>query len=306
MRNEINLREVRARIGYLVERAEHAGEITIITRHGHQAAAIVPIHLIPQESTVKTHTILASDGSEADNTATWMIVDDTDCLLAGVEWRDGDTIDDAIARFVKAGELPAGARLERQERMHNPYPWQPSGYAFRWTIAVPEASATTVSLYETNSDILVIARGDDAWTLQVAGTHMVGHFAADAEAWINGDWEPNEGDGQNPTHLDDLNEVATWDAENGVTLLTRADSLGGAAREYLPEINVEGVTFTRDNDNPEWGTDTITITVNGNEVTETFTVDGISDKNTRSFPSGADEYLRTRRIDLVGDGYTEA
>ena len=216
MRNEINLREVRARIGYLVERAEHAGEITIITRHGHQAAAIVPIHLIPQEQ------------------------------------------------------------------------------------------AMTVTLYETNSDILVIARGDDAWTLQVAGTHMIGHFAADAEAWINGDWEPNEADGQNPTHLDDLNEVATWDAENGVTLLVRADSLGGAAREYLPEINVDGVTFTRDNDNPEWGTDTITITVNGNEVTETFTVDGISDKNTRSFSSGADEYLRTRRIDLVSDGYTEA
>lgn len=144
MRNEINLREVRARIGYLVERAEHAGEITIITRHGHQAAAIVPIHLIPQEQ------------------------------------------------------------------------------------------AMTVTLYETNSDILVIARGDDAWTLQVAGTHMVGRFAADAEAWINGDWEPNEGDGQNPTHLDDLKEVATWDAENGVTLLVDPDSLGGAAREYLP------------------------------------------------------------------------
>jgi prevent-host-death family protein len=48
-RNEINLREVRARIGYLVDRAEHASEITIITRHGRPAAAIVPISLIPKE-----------------------------------------------------------------------------------------------------------------------------------------------------------------------------------------------------------------------------------------------------------------
>lgn len=52
MRNEINLREARARIGYLVERAEHAGEITIITRHGHPAAALVPI---PQEPAMSDH-----------------------------------------------------------------------------------------------------------------------------------------------------------------------------------------------------------------------------------------------------------
>lgn len=141
--NEIGLREGRAKFGDLVNRAEYAGEITYITRHGRRVAAIVPINAIPQEQ------------------------------------------------------------------------------------------AMTVTLYETNSEILVIARGDDAWSLFIGGDHMLGQFAADAEAWINGDWEPNEGDGQSPTHLDDLKEVATWDQDKGLELLVRRDELGGAARDYL-------------------------------------------------------------------------
>jgi hypothetical protein len=28
--------------------------------------------------------------------------------------------------------------MECAERMHDPYPWQPPGYAFRWTVAAPE------------------------------------------------------------------------------------------------------------------------------------------------------------------------
>lgn len=57
-KREINLREARARIGYLVERAEHAGEVTIVTRHGRPAAAIVPISLLPREQTM---TVIATD-----------------------------------------------------------------------------------------------------------------------------------------------------------------------------------------------------------------------------------------------------
>jgi antitoxin (DNA-binding transcriptional repressor) of toxin-antitoxin stability system len=172
---------------------------------------------------------------------------------------------------------------------------------------VPQESVMSVTLYETNSDLLVIARGKDAWSLHLAGDHMEGMFAQDAAAWINGEWEPSEGDGQSPTSTDDLTAVATWDEERDVTLLVLADSLGAAAREYLPTLNVVGATFTRDNDNPEWGTDTITITVTGSEVVESFTVDGISDKDTRSFssPHEVESYLHDRRIDLIGDGYRE-
>lgn len=53
-RNEINLREARAKIGYLVERAQHAGEVTIITRHGRPAAAIAPIDRIKEQNMATT------------------------------------------------------------------------------------------------------------------------------------------------------------------------------------------------------------------------------------------------------------
>ncbi|MFI6595014.1 type II toxin-antitoxin system Phd/YefM family antitoxin [Nonomuraea sp. NPDC050536] len=52
--NEIGLREGRAKFGDLVNRAEYAGEITYITRHGRQVAAIVPINRIAKEPVVRT------------------------------------------------------------------------------------------------------------------------------------------------------------------------------------------------------------------------------------------------------------
>lgn len=39
------LREVRAQIGHLVDRAEHHGETTIITRHGRPVARIAPMNV---------------------------------------------------------------------------------------------------------------------------------------------------------------------------------------------------------------------------------------------------------------------
>ncbi|MEV4285866.1 hypothetical protein AB0K40_10210 [Nonomuraea bangladeshensis] len=65
--------------------------------------------------------------------------------------------------------------------------------------------------------------------------------------------------------------------------------------------------LTRKNDNPEWGTDRIEITINGEEITERFTVDGISDTNISGFSHDleAEEYLRCRRMELINDGYEE-
>lgn len=48
--NEIGLREARTQLGELVNRAEYAGQITYLMRHGRRVAAIVPMHLVPQES----------------------------------------------------------------------------------------------------------------------------------------------------------------------------------------------------------------------------------------------------------------
>ncbi|MGV9386648.1 hypothetical protein ACWDRB_63360 [Nonomuraea sp. NPDC003707] len=98
-----------------------------------------------------------------------------------------------------------------------------------------------ITLYETNGDPLVITKkaaddaSEEAWTLHIGPwKHFHGAFATDAKAWVEGDWEPNENDGQTPTAVDDdLREVATWDAEQGLQVLVRPDELGGTARDYL-------------------------------------------------------------------------
>lgn len=83
-----------------------------------------------------TFEVLASDGSEQPGaTPAWLIVDDSDCVVEQVWFNAGDSIDDAIRRFIAAGHLPEGAHLERTERMGYPYPWQPPGYEYRWTVA---------------------------------------------------------------------------------------------------------------------------------------------------------------------------
>ena len=97
------------------------------------------------------------------------------------------------------------------------------------TITVPSA----VTLYETNSGLLVAAKDGQAWSLGVPhGDYLNGDFAADAEAWADGDWEPSDSDGQTPTSVDDLTPVAEW-GDQGVRLLVEADKLGAAARIYL-------------------------------------------------------------------------
>ncbi|MFI7113933.1 type II toxin-antitoxin system prevent-host-death family antitoxin [Nonomuraea sp. NPDC050227] len=192
--NEIGLREGRAKFGDLVNRAEYAGQITYITRHGRRVAAIVPIDLIPQESTVTTYTLIsATSGDRMPEGA-------TELAESTITWHD----------------LPADAQTWATEQ----------GYG------------------DSDDELLYVIEGE----AEVAG------------------W---------PTRI--------------VTMAPRT------------------ITFTRENDKPDWGTDTITITVNGNEVTEDFTVDGISDKDIRSFsdPGEVESYLHNRRVDLTSEGYRE-
>lgn len=92
-----------------------------------------------------------------------------------------------------------------------------------------------ITLYETNSDLLVMAHGDDAWSMGAPDNeYLNGTFAEDAEAWATGAWRPTEADGQSPTHIDDdLTAVAEWSiTTGGVRLLVEEDRLGGAAKIY--------------------------------------------------------------------------
>lgn len=91
-----------------------------------------------------------------------------------------------------------------------------------------------ITLYETNSDVLVLARGAVAWSMGAPDRdYLNGSFAEDAEAWHQGQWEPGQSSGQVPTWVgDDLTPVATWDAD-GVHLLVGLPDMGAAARIYL-------------------------------------------------------------------------
>lgn len=91
----------------------------------------------------------------------------------------------------------------------------------------------TVTLYETNGDTLVIARDDEAWGLGAITPDFAGYFGLDARAWIDGDWDPSDSDGQVRTSADGLTAVATYDHKNGVRLLVPRGGLGAAARIYL-------------------------------------------------------------------------
>lgn len=92
-----------------------------------------------------------------------------------------------------------------------------------------------VTLYETNAD-LVLAQLDAGviWQMGPVTPDMYGTFAATAAAWIAGEWEPNEADGQSPGTADGIVPVAAWrDAAQDVTLLAPWAEIGGAARLWL-------------------------------------------------------------------------
>ena len=157
----------------------------------------------------------------------------------------------------------------------------------------PEES-TVITLFETNSDAVVISNGVEAWNLGPVTPDMEDTFAADARAWEAGEWQPNEVDGQTPTTTDDLTPVATY--ENGVVSLSVVeDALGGGARVYLGEAS-KTTTYERTTDE---GTDTIRITVTGDEVRRVFFTDGTQT---------SEDYDRTERlhdylVDIEADGY---
>lgn len=95
----------------------------------------------------------------------------------------------------------------------------------------------TVNLYEDNAGHLFLHRlsDDTAWSLGTEPTD--GAFAKDAAAWVAGEWEPNENDGQTPVPLDALDgleHIATW-RPRGVQLIDGAvgPAAGGAGRAYL-------------------------------------------------------------------------
>ncbi|WP_147425239.1 hypothetical protein [Bailinhaonella thermotolerans] len=70
---------------------------------------------------------------------------------------------------------------------------------------------------------------------------------------------------------------------------------------------VNTITLVRDDDAGQ-GAATVTITVDGAQVTETVTLNGVADKETHRFAGAAeaDRYLHDRRVALIADGYHDS
>jgi|SRR5581483_587301 len=93
-----------------------------------------------------------------------------------------------------------------------------------------------VTVYKTNGD-LVCAQMDDGpiWEFGPVTPDMYGQFPADAVAWADGDWEPDENDGQHIAATDDgLVAVAVLDITTmEIRYPAGPDNLGGAAQLWV-------------------------------------------------------------------------
>ncbi|MFD9949680.1 type II toxin-antitoxin system Phd/YefM family antitoxin [Nonomuraea sp. NPDC059023] len=249
---EIGLREARAQLGDLVAKAQYNHKATIITRNGRPAAMITPV---PQYIALRDIAISVTDQGDWRDDA----VDEWLEAAAGLGYgfiilavyQEGDVLavvardelvgDENMAgermtlRITRSGLIEEGdgeeVGIEPGIYLPEQHPVQPSPF--------PNAP-NTVTLYQTNGPLLVIGRGRSTWSLNAAGDHMLGRFASDARAWLNGDWEPNKSDGRNRARLDeDLTPIASWDPERKLCILVETDSLGGAARDYIGAVPAE-------------------------------------------------------------------
>lgn len=92
--------------------------------------------------------------------------------------------------------------------------------------------AAVITLFETNSDSVVISNGVEAWSLGPVTPDMAGVFPVDARAWVTGEWEPNEADGQTPATTEGLTAVATFE-DGVVSFSVPRDALGAGAATYV-------------------------------------------------------------------------
>ncbi|KAA2247171.1 hypothetical protein F0L68_40350 [Solihabitans fulvus] len=70
-----------------------------------------------------------------------------------------------------------------------------------------------VEIHEDNSGAVYLTRGGECWALGPVTPDMEGRAASDARGWVEGEWGPNEADGQRPADLDGLDHIATWTAD---------------------------------------------------------------------------------------------
>jgi len=93
-----------------------------------------------------------------------------------------------------------------------------------WVTDFPEPD---VLIFEDNAGSVYVQRipiGESpelpAWNLGQVTRDLVGRAADHAKAFAEGEWEPNEEDGQSPTtDLEGLQLIGTWSASEGLTIV---------------------------------------------------------------------------------------
>lgn len=88
-----------------------------------------------------------------------------------------------------------------------------------------------IRLYKSNSDAFYL-QADDGPVWDMGNSPDPGAFAADAAAWADGEWEPDEQSNVMTTD-EGLTLVATWDPVNGVQIVVDPDNIGGSQEDYL-------------------------------------------------------------------------
>ncbi|WP_432008694.1 hypothetical protein [Streptomyces bacillaris] len=99
----------------------------------------------------------------------------------------------------------------------------------------------SVDLFEDNAGGLYLRKAGDTtgWFLGAGAEHTCGPFTDDAKAWRDGNWEPNENDGQTPAYgmnTAALTHIATWSTKGGLKVIdgpSAAPAAGAAGGIYL-------------------------------------------------------------------------
>ncbi|MGW2113151.1 hypothetical protein [Streptomyces sp. NPDC001948] len=137
----------------------------------------------------------------------------------------------AIDEFGRGGNAVLARRIKKKEPTVK-------DIADRGRVILKERFA--VDLYEDNAGGLYLRKDGDTtlWSLGAGAEQTCGPFTNDATAWRDGDWQPNEGDGQTPlfgTDTDDLTHIATWSSKSGLAVIDGAagPAAGAAGSIYL-------------------------------------------------------------------------
>ncbi len=272
--------QARKVLGDLVAKAQLAGRITIITRYGQDAAAIVPMSLVPQEVPMLATDITATITRPADEHA------------SGWDWADA-----ATSAWLDAAKA-AGSTAELHSTEVDDVNLQAAivrDGGDLYALEVREDDVVAVYLYNqlNRAQDLADEQLADTITMQDLRDQITRSLTDQARGIDVEAVAETIRDKFGVVDIDTIDDDEYWeivrshDATQVASTITTYERTEDEVGETIP-------------------TERIVITRDGDEVRETFTSGGeiLSDGVAYSDTNPA-EYLRRRGQELTGDGYRE-